>query len=226
MARIAENLERVRGLIAEAASRSGRDPAGIELIAVSKGRSPELIVEAMRAGQRIFGENRAQELRDKLLEVTGDLEWHFVGHLQTNKVNMVVGKAKLIHSLDSERLAEAMNTRAIALGIRQDVLLQLNISGEDTKYGADEEEASRMIEMILASPGLNLRGLMTIAPLVSRMEATRPYFRRLRELRDGLSAKSPEADLRYLSMGMSQDYHIAVEEGANMVRIGTAIFSN
>jgi pyridoxal phosphate enzyme (YggS family) len=201
---VARNLEIVRERIAKAVARAGRDEGEIVLVAVSKGRSMESIKEAAQAGQKVFGENRAQELRDKLESLEMDLEWHFIGHLQRNKVNMVVGKAALIHSVDSRRLMEAIASRATDLGITQDILLQVNVSGEESKYGMEEEEVSA---------------------LVADKENTRPYFRRLRELKDTLSRTYAQADLGILSMGMTQDFEVAVEEGANMVRIGTAIFA-
>jgi pyridoxal phosphate enzyme (YggS family) len=222
---IARNLRAVKERIAEAAARAGRDPKDISLVAVSKGRSIDLIKEAAENGQLAFGENRAQELRDKQGLLPADLEWHFIGHLQRNKVNMVVGKVKLIHSLDSEKLAEAVDRRARALGIVQEVLLQVNISEEETKHGADREEIEGLLEKALALDGLSIRGLMTIAPLVDDEEEARPYFSKLRELRDMLAKSYPQADLNILSMGMTQDFEIAVEEGANMLRIGTAIFA-
>jgi len=222
---VAYNLERVRERIARAAAAAGRNPGEVKLIAVSKGRSVGLIMEAARAGQTVFGENRAQELRDKLELVDRELEWHFIGHLQRNKVNMVVGKAVLIHSLDSERLAEAVDGRARDLGISQEVLLQVNVSREESKHGMEETEVSGLLDKTLTLPGLKVRGLMTIAPLLDDREEARPYFRGLRELRDGLAEKYPLADLGVLSMGMTQDFEVAVEEGANMVRIGTAIFA-
>jgi PLP dependent protein len=225
MSVIAENLLRVRASMAEAAAESGRRAEDIRLIAVSKNRSLEMIEEARKAGQTAFGENRAQELRDKVLKADPGIEWHFIGHLQTNKVNMVVGNSALIHSIDSERLAEAVAARAESLGIQQEILVQVNISGEESKHGTDLGEASRLVEKVLGQAGLLLRGLMTIAPLVAEAEEARPFFRRLRELKDGLSRSFPEADLGCLSMGMSGDYKVAIEEGANMVRIGTAIFS-
>ena len=225
MGSVADNLESVRERIARAAARVGRDPREVKLVAVSKGRSVEEILEAARAGQRVFGENRAQELRDKLQQVELELEWHFVGHLQRNKVNMVVGKAALIHSVDSLRLAEAIASRAGEMGVEQDILLQVNVSGEESKYGAGEAEVAALLERVLELTALRGRGLMTIAPLLEDEEEARPYFRRLRELRDSLAEGYPEADLGILSMGMTQDFEVAVEEGANMVRVGTAIFA-
>ncbi len=226
MRSVALNLGRVRQRVDDSAARVGRNPAEIKIIAVSKGRSFERILEAARAGQRAFGENRAQELRDKLERAEEDLEWHFIGHLQRNKVNMVVGKVAMIHSVDSHQLAEAIDYRANALGIIQEVLLQLNVSREESKYGAGEENASQLLETVLALPGLRVRGLMTIAPLLDDEEEARIYFTRLRELRDALARSYQLADLGLLSMGMTQDFEVAVEEGANMVRIGTAIFAD
>ncbi|MBC7248461.1 MAG: YggS family pyridoxal phosphate-dependent enzyme [Actinobacteria bacterium] len=223
---IAENLQAVRERIAAAAMRAGRETDSVRLVAVSKGRSLEAIREAMRAGQKAFGENRAQELREKALLLGEDVEWHFVGHLQRNKVNMVVGKAALIHSLDSRRLAAAISARALALGTVQDVLVQVNVSGEETKSGVEESGAADLVGEILSLPGLRVRGLMTIAPVWAEGEKSRPFFRALRELRDTLREAYPRADLSLLSMGMTQDFEVAVEEGADLVRVGTAIFAD
>ena len=225
LADIEENLEEVKERIAAAAKRVSRDPVEVKIVAVSKGRDPGRIMELVRAGQSVFGENRAQELRDKLQEIDEALEWHFIGHLQRNKVNMVVGKVALIHSLDSERLAEAIDHRATALGIRQEVLIQVNVSREKSKYGVDEKDAGLLMQAALSLPGLKVRGLMTMAPFMEEQEGARPFFIRLRELRDELNAADPEAGLDLLSMGMTQDFEVAVEEGADIVRIGTAIFS-
>ena len=220
-----ENLEGVKQRIAAAADRAGRDAADIKIVAVSKGRDPGRIMELAQAGQSVFGENKAQELRDKLREIEEELEWHFIGHLQRNKVNMVVGKVALIHSLDSERLAESIDHRATALGIRQEVLIQVNVSREGSKHGVDEKDAGRLMQAALSLPGLKVRGLMTMAPFMEDQEGARPFFIRLRELKDELNAADPEAGLNLLSMGMTQDFEVAVEEGADIVRIGTAIFS-
>lgn len=225
MGDVAHNLEVARERIASAAMRVGRDARDIKLIAVSKGRPVELIREAARAGQKVFGENRAQEFRDKLGQVGIELEWHFIGHLQRNKVNMVVGKTALIHSVDSRRLLEAVASQAADLEITQDILLQVNVSGEESKYGMEEEESFAMLEAALGLQAITVRGLMAIAPLATDQEKLRPYFRRLRELGDELSRSYTRADLKVLSMGMTQDFEVAVEEGANMVRIGTAIFA-
>ncbi len=224
MGNVARNLESVRERIGHAATRAGRDSREVTLVAVSKGRPLEMIQEAAQAGQRVFGENRAQELRDKIDRLAVDLEWHFIGHLQRNKVNMVIGKAALVHSVDSRRLLEAVASRAEELEIVQDILLQVNVSGEESKYGMEEEGMEGMLEAALALPAVRVRGLMTIAPLEAE-EKTRPCFRRLRELRDALARDFSPLDLGILSMGMTQDFEVALEEGANMVRIGTAIFA-
>jgi pyridoxal phosphate enzyme (YggS family) len=221
---VARNLESVRERIGHAATRAGRDSREVTLVAVSKGRPLEMIQEAAQAGQRVFGENRAQELRDKIDRLAVDLEWHFIGHLQRNKVNMVIGKVALVHSVDSRRLLEAVASRAEELEIVQDILLQVNVSGEESKYGMEEEGMEGMLEAALALPAVRVRGLMTIAPLEAE-EKTRPCFRRLRELRDALARDFSPLDLGILSMGMTQDFEVALEEGANMVRIGTAIFA-
>lgn len=224
MGSIAENLDAIWQRIGKAAASGGRDREEIELVAVSKGRPPETVLEAVRAGQRVFGENRAQELREKTDRLEADLEWHFIGHLQRNKVNMVVGKVALIHSVDSRRLLEAVAARAGELEIVQDILLQVNVSGEESKYGMEEGEVERMFLAAQEMPAVRVRGLMTIAPLGSPQEA-RPCFRRLREIKEGIAREHPEQDIDILSMGMTQDFEVALEEGANMVRIGTAIFA-
>lgn len=224
MESIAGNLERVRERIMSAAARAGRDGKDVTLVAVSKGRPDEAVREAAAAGQVVFGENRAQELRDRRARLELDLEWHFIGHLQRNKVNMVVGKTALIHSVDGRRILEAVSSRAAELDIIQDVLLQVNVSGEESKFGMAEEEAAAVLETALGLDSVRVRGLMTIAPLGAAPEA-RNCFRRLRELRERLERDVLPRGLDVLSMGMTQDLEVALEEGANMVRVGTAIFA-
>jgi len=224
MAGIAENLEMIRERIMLAAARAGTDGRDVTLVAVSKGRSAEAVREAAAAGQAVFGENRAQELRDKLERVKLELEWHFIGHLQRNKVNMVVGKTALIHSVDSRRILEAVSSRAVELDIIQDILLQVNVSGEESKFGMQDMGAAAVLETAMGLPCVRVRGLMTIAPLGTAPEV-RTCFRRLRELRDRLARDYLPQGLDVLSMGMTQDFEVALEEGANMVRIGTAIFA-
>jgi pyridoxal phosphate enzyme (YggS family) len=221
---IADNLKTVRERIGRATAKAGREGRDITLVAVSKGRSLEAIHAAALAGQLVFGENRAQELKEKLERLQIDLEWHFIGHLQRNKVNMVVGKTALIHSVDSRRLLEAVAARAGDLGTVQDILLQVNTSGEESKYGLEEKDMAATLESALAFPSVRVRGLMTIAPLGSA-EDVRSCFRRLRELRETLARDLTPQGLEILSMGMTQDFELALEEGANMVRIGTAIFA-
>lgn len=223
MGDVAARLEEVRARMARAAAAAGTDVRGVVLVAVSKGRPPQRILEAVAAGQRVFGENRAQELREKIDCLAPDLEWHFIGHLQRNKVNMVVGKTALIHSVDSRRILEAVAARARELEIAQEVLLQVNVSGEESKYGIDAEETAAMLDSAVRIPAVRVRGLMTIAPLGTADEARR-CFRSMRELRDRLARDYPPRSLEVLSMGMTQDFEAALEEGANMVRIGTAIF--
>ena len=224
MGDVAANLEAVCERIRLAADRTGTDVGDVTLVAVSKGRSLEAIREAAAAGQRVFGENRAQEFKSKVDSIELDLEWHFIGHLQRNKVNMVVGKTALIHSVDSRRLMEAVASRAEYLGIVQDILLQVNVSGEKSKYGMSSGDAAAILESAVGLPAVRVRGLMTIAPL-GRAEEARPCFRRLRELRERLARDFSPRNLEILSMGMTQDFEVALEEGANMLRIGTAIFA-
>ncbi len=226
MASVEENLAAVRERIAAAARRCGRDPREISLVAVSKNRPDELVLQAAKAGQRVFGENRAQELAGRLQRLGRGLEWHFIGHLQRNKVNMVVGNAALIHSVDSARLLEAVAHRARALELVQDILLQVNLTGEESKYGLSEDEVAGLLEMASRLPSVRVRGLMTMAALTDDPEGARPCFRRLRDLRDRLERKMEGLELRILSMGMTQDFEVAVEEGANMLRVGTAIFAD
>lgn len=225
MATVTENLATVRERIAAAARRAGRDPGEISLVAVSKNVPDELVLEAAKAGQRAYGENRAQELVGRIKRVGEGYEWHFIGHLQRNKVNMVVGKAALIHSVDSERLLEAIAERARSLGIVQDILLQVNMTGEESKHGMKPGETAGMAEKALALPSVRLRGLMTMAALSEEAEEARDCFRRLRELRDRIQREAVDARLEILSMGMTQDFEVAVEEGSNMLRVGTAIFA-
>ena len=213
MASVEENLAAVRELIASAARRVGRDPSGIRLIAVSKNVPDDLVMAALKAGQRAFGENRAQELAGRLERMGIGIEWHFIGHLQRNKVNMVVGKAALIHSVDSERLLEAISDRARRLEIVQEVLLQVNLTGEESKYGAGEEEVAGLLERSLGMPGVRVKGLMTMASQAEDAEEARAFFRRLREMRDRLERGFSGARLEIFSMGMTKDFEVALEYG-------------
>jgi pyridoxal phosphate enzyme (YggS family) len=215
-------LARIRELIAAAARKSGRDPAGVELIAVTKTHLAETVSEAMRSGLTEFGENKVQEARGKIEEL-GRGRWHLIGHLQTNKAKEAVRLFDAIDSLDRLDLAEEIDRRAEALGKTQEVLLQVNIAGESTKFGCPPEAARGLAEAINALPRLSLRGLMTIAPYAPEPEKSRPHFAALRELRNAIQRETG-LHLPVLSMGMSGDFAVAIEEGATSVRIGTALF--
>ena len=219
---LAERLAEVNERIAAAATRAGRHPAQIDLIAVSKGFPMDAVVEAYRAGATHLGENRAQELKEKALAVTVPVHWHFIGHLQTNKAKHVVGTARLIHSVDRFGLAEELARRARAQQVDQEVLVEVNVSGEASKHGVEPAKALSLAEEIDSLDGLTVRGLMTMAPLADNAEASRPVFRELRELGERLRQVLPEAN--QLSMGMSRDFEVAIEEGATLVRVGEAIF--
>jgi len=223
--RLLANLEDVRHRIAAAAERSGRSAADVRLVAVTKSAPDNLVRRLIDAGQKDLGENRAQQLRDRAaaLEKLG-IRWHMIGRLQRNKVKYVVPTAAMIHSLDSLALAEAISRRALAEGCCAACLLEIN-SGEEQKGGVPPDEAPALVAAAAALAAINLVGLMTMAPLAENPETVRPAFARLRDLRDRLNrgAGLPHP-LRELSMGMSQDYEVAIEEGATIVRIGTALF--
>lgn len=223
---LARRWQAVRERVAAAARRVGRDPAEVTVVAVSKTVPADVLRLAHAAGIRDLGENRAQELRAKRAALADlDLRWHFVGRLQTNKVKDVVGEVALIHSLDRWALAEALDRRARARGVRQPCLVQVNVSGEATKAGLPPGEVADFLRRVAALPGIQVLGLMTIAPAVEDPEQARGTFRALRELAAALRREAPPGvELRHLSMGMSGDFEVAVEEGATLVRIGTAIF--
>lgn len=220
---VAANVARVRERIAAAARRGGRRPEDVTLVAVTKGVDAPQILEAVAVGVRDLGENRVQEAASKAAAVSAGARWHLVGHLQRNKVRQAVALFTVIHSLDGARLAADVSRRAAA---PVDVLLQVNVAGEAQKFGVPPEEAPTVLRAIAGLPALHVVGLMTIAPLSGDPEETRPVFGRLRGLRDDLEALGiAGVTLPHLSMGMSGDFEIAVEEGATMVRIGRAIFS-
>jgi pyridoxal phosphate enzyme (YggS family) len=219
---IRANLERTRERIARAAERSGRSPEAVKLVAISKTFPVHVVQEAIDAGIEDIGENRAQELRDKVAILGERVRWHFVGHLQTNKVRNVIGGIVLLHSVDRFGLAEAVARRARSLGTVQDVLLEVNIAGEASKYGVDPRAAIGLASEIAALEGVSVRGLMTMPPMTDDPEDSRPYFRDLAGLRDEVVQSLPQAT--ELSMGMTRDFEVGVEEGATLVRIGEAIF--
>ena len=224
MTTIAENLEAVRGAMAAAASRAGRSADEIELVAVSKTHAPEAISEAVEAGQFLFGESRVQEARAKIPLLPGRARWHFIGHLQRNKIRHALGLGfELFHGIDSLDIARDLNRIAAEAGVFPRLLLEVNVAGESSKFGFSSDKLRAQIEELLALNRLEIEGLMTIAPFAPEAEASRPHFAALRELRDAVQ-KEFRVPLPRLSMGMSGDYAVAIEEGATLVRVGTAIF--
>ncbi len=223
---ISDNLNKIRQLIAKSAKVASTDPSGVKLLAVTKGIDLEQIRKIYDLGLRDFGENRIHESEIKIRSFQkDDISWHFIGHLQTNKAKDAVRLFRLIHSLDSLRLANSINSEASALGKVQDVLIEVNTSGEVSKYGIRPDEVRDFLLSIQGLNNISIKGLMTMAPIVDDKEMARPYFKILRDLFDELKAmKIRNADFKYLSMGMSQDFEVAIEEGANIVRIGTALF--
>jgi len=222
---IKNNLEIINEKIKKAALKVERNPEEIKLVAVTKTATIEQIEEAIKAGVKIIGENKVQEAKEKYQIITADIEWHLVGHLQTNKVRYAVEIFDCIHSVDSIKLAEEIDKRSLQFGKTTNVLVEVNVSGEETKYGIKPEEVVLFLKNISEFTGIRVRGLMTIAPIVEDKEEVRPYFRRLRELSKEIKSKNiKNVKMDYLSMGMSEDFEIAIEEGANMVRIGRGIF--
>ena len=223
MTSIAENLERVRDQIAQAAAKSGRSANDVDLVAITKTHAAEKVHEAIRAGQSLFGESRVQEARSKIPELPSAIRWHFVGHLQKNKIRHALPLFEMIQSIDSLALAQEVNRIAEEDGMHPRVLVEANVAGEGSKFGFAPDKLREQMEELLALPRLSVLGLMTIPPLSEEPEASRKYFVQLRELRDRLQTEF-RVDLAQLSMGMTQDYAVAVEEGATLVRVGTAIF--
>jgi pyridoxal phosphate enzyme (YggS family) len=225
---LAERIQRVRATIADAAMRSGRRPEDVTLVAVSKTVGAERVLAAARLGITDFGENRVQEAEAKISALSGKLppavRWHLVGHLQTNKARTAVRLFSLIESVDSFGLADVLNREGARRGAPVPVLLEVNVGGEPTKFGFAPDAMSNIFPRVLELPMLDVRGLMTVAPIVEDPEDARPYFRELRDLRDRLARENPRAALPELSMGMTGDYPVAIEEGATIVRVGRAIF--
>ena len=222
MSLIAQNLEVVKKRIIEAAQRTGRDPAQVRLVAVSKMVDADRVRQAVAAGHRLFGENYVQEARAKMAALGPGLTWHLVGSLQTKKAGAAVELFDLIHAVDRLKLARALDQAAARAGKVQEVLIQVNLAGEETKSGVAPGEAPELLRELARLPHLKVAGLMTMPPWLPP-EEVRPYFRALRELRDRLRLELG-LPLAELSMGMSGDYEVAVEEGATLVRVGTAIF--
>ncbi len=224
---VTENLKEVEKNIMEACKKSGRDRNEVTLIAVSKTKPISMIEEAYETGIREFGENKPQELRDKYQELPKDIHWHMIGHLQRNKVKYVVGNASLIHSVESIRLAEAINQEAEKKDIVMPVLVEVNVAEEESKFGITVSDCETFIREIAKLEHISVQGLMTIAPFVENAEDNRKYFAKLRELSVDIAAKNIDnVSMCNLSMGMTGDYQVAIEEGATMVRVGTGIFGH
>src|SRR6202162_2027093 len=226
---IASNIASIHERIAAAARRAGRNPEDITLMAVSKTQPPEKIQEAYNAGLKIFGENRVQEFSNKIdaLRDLHDAEWHMIGHLQTNKAAKTAELFRAVDSVDSLKLAEKLDAAARTLGKKLDVLIEVNVGGEAAKSGV-ATHAPQLEDMLMAAPRLEavaFLGLMTVPPFTEDPQAARHYFRKLRELRDAIAARNlPALAMNQLSMGMSHDFEVAIEEGSTCVRVGTAIF--
>lgn len=221
---IAGRIRQLQQSIARHAERVGRDPHEIRFLLVSKTVSPEKILEAYEVGIRDFGENRVQELEEKRGQLPADIRWHMIGHLQTNKVKQVLPTIRMLHSLDRPKLYEALLRAMVGRREPLDCLLQVNSSGEASKHGFKPEEVADFVAGLEPASPLRLRGLMTIGPFTENQEAIRQAFRITRQLRDCLVERFPQYDWGILSMGMSGDYGIAIEEGANLLRVGSLIF--
>ncbi len=225
MSRIEDNIRNIRENIAEAALKSGRDPSGINLMAVTKTVDDERILEAIEAGVAIMGENYIQEAKRKIETMDVDVKWHMIGHLQSNKAKYAVRLFDMVHSVDRIGLAAELDKRSAAVERVTDILVEVNVSGEESKSGVRAQEAPALIREIASLGNLSIRGLMTMPPWFDDPEDARPYFVALRELKDKIAAEEiPHVEMNELSMGMSGDYRVAVEEGATIVRVGTAIF--
>ena len=224
---IRENLDMVTGNIKSACQKAGREPGDVTLIAVSKTKPVSAIREAYEHGIREFGENKVQELVEKQEALPKDIRWHMIGHLQRNKVKYIVDKAALIHSVDSVRLAEEISKEAVKKDIQASILVEVNVAEEESKFGVKVEDTEELVRKAALLPNIHVQGLMTIAPYVEDPEANRPIFRRLCKLAVDIKMKNIDnVHMDVLSMGMTGDYQVAIEEGATMVRVGTGIFGD
>lgn len=220
-----ENLAEVQSRVEQACKRAGRDVAEVTLIAVSKTKPVTDLQEIYNAGVRDFGENKMQEMCDKMEKMPKDINWHMIGHLQRNKVKYIVGNVALIHSVDSYRLAEEINIQAKKKGLVVPILVEVNIADETTKFGVSKEDAMELVRQIASLDALSIKGLMTIAPYVVDPEENRAYFRKIKELSVDIDNQNIDnVSMDILSMGMTGDFEVAIEEGATMVRVGTGIF--
>ena len=222
---VRENLETVEANIRKACANAGRSRDEVTLIAVSKTKPVSMLMEAYDSGIRIFGENKVQEMCDKYEQMPKDIQWHMIGHLQRNKVKYIIDKAALIHSVDSLRLAETIQEEAAKHQVVMPILVEVNVAMEETKFGTSLAEAMELVEQISHFPNIRIEGLMTIAPFVEDPEENRKYFRALKKLAVDINNKNIDnVHVRILSMGMTNVYMVAIEEGATMVRVGTGIF--
>ena len=222
---LAENLQKVENRIQAACARANRERSEVTLIAVSKTKPVSMLNEVYAEGIRCFGENKVQELTEKYDKLPRDVKWHMIGHLQRNKVKYIVDKATLIHSVDSVRLAETIEQEAAKKDVIVPILVEVNVAEEDSKFGLKVNEVLSIIEEISRFPHIRIKGLMTIAPYVENPEENRPVFARLRKLSVDIAEKNIDnVSVEILSMGMTNDYEVAIEEGATMVRVGTGIF--
>ena len=220
-----ENLKRVEDKITASCERSGRNREDVTLIAVSKTKPVETLQEAYNIGVRVFGENKVQELVEKYEILPKDIHWHMIGHLQRNKVKYIIDKVDLIHSVDSLRLAETIDREAKKHNLTANILIEVNVAGEDSKFGVPPEELENLVDGISHFSNIQVRGLMTIAPFVENAEENRAVFARLRKLSVDIAAKNIDnVNMGLLSMGMTNDYEVAIEEGATIIRVGTGIF--
>lgn len=222
---IQENIKQIQKNIEDACSRVERDSREVTLIAVSKTKPVSALEEAYQCGMRDFGENKVQELVEKAEVLPKDIRWHMIGHLQRNKVKYIVDKVYLIHSVDSLRLAEEISKEALKKNVTVDILVEVNVAEEETKFGSTMEEASELVSQIASLAGIRVKGLMTIAPFVENPEDNRKFFAKLKQLAVDIEDKNIDnVSMQVLSMGMTGDYEVAVEEGASYVRVGTGIF--
>ncbi len=222
---LSENLRQVEQRIENACKRANRNRSEVTLIAVSKTKPVSMLKEIYKKGIRSFGENKVQELTEKYEQLSSDIKWHMIGHLQRNKVKYIVDKIELIHSVDSLRLAETISQEAMKRDVTVNILIEVNIAEEESKFGLKVDEVLPLIEKVAFLPNIRIKGLMTIAPYVENPEENRTVFRRLRKLSVDINAKNIDnVNMSILSMGMTNDYEVAIEEGATMIRVGTGIF--
>lgn len=225
MSLLKENYEIVLENIKKACEKSGRDPKEVTLIAVSKTKPVEMLNEVYEAGSRDFGENKVQEMCEKMEQLPSDIKWHMIGHLQTNKVKYIVGKCELIHSVDSLHLAKEIEKQAQKADVIVPILVEINIANEETKFGIDRSQAMELVKEITKLPHVQIKGLMTIAPYVEDSEENRAYFHQIWQLSVDIKNENiHNVSMDILSMGMTGDYMVAIEEGSTMVRVGTGIF--